>query len=30
MIEIGLDLPPGTFREAGQYGFVLFIYLNYP
>ena len=22
MIEIGLDLPPGTFREAGKYGFV--------
>ena len=22
MIEIGLDLPPGTFREAGRYGFV--------
>ena len=23
MIEIGLDLPPGIFREAGKYGFVL-------
>ena len=22
MIEIGLDLPPGTFKEAAQYGFV--------
>ena len=24
MIAIGLDLPPGTFGEAGQYGFVFF------
>ena len=22
MIAIGLDLPPGTFREAGRYAFV--------
>jgi isopenicillin N synthase-like dioxygenase len=24
MIEIGLDLPPGIFKEAAQYGFVLY------
>ena len=25
MIAIGLDLPPGTFREAGRYAFVFLI-----
>ena len=27
MIAIGLDLPAGTFREAGRYAFVFFTYL---
>ena len=27
MIAIGLDLPAGTFREAGRYAFVLEYYL---
>ena len=28
MIAIGLDLPSGTFREAGRYGFVIFKILS--
>ena len=29
MIAIGLNLPPGTFREAGQYGFFFLVNITH-